>query len=147
MNPDMTYEKALKNADALKALGQTRVHLFDKSTPPPWHIASRCEPGASFRLSIATSVQFYGEQDGLTFTWFFDLEDRDANGTGSTRIDMAGCKRVLSALKGKPLVQFREYLSKCAEGVRKQGDEWQAVADRQYRDAAVLRDLVNYVTA
>ena len=147
MNADMTYEKAIKNADALKAIGQTRVYLFDKDVEPPWHIATRCEAGCSIRLSISTSAQFHGEQDGLTFTWFFELEDRDANGSGSTRINMVNCKRVLKKLNGQALVQFREYLSDCATAVRKQGDEYQGIADRQYRDAAVLRDLVNFVAA
>lgn len=147
MNADMTYAKALKNADALKALGQTRVHLFAKDVEPPWHIASKCEAGSSFRLSVPTSAQFHGEQDGLTFTWFFDLEPRDANGrSGGTRIDMGACKSVLKKLKGPALVQFREYLSSCAGMVKKQGDEYQEVADRLFRDAAVLRDLVNYDT-
>jgi hypothetical protein len=144
VNTEMTYEKAIANASALKALGQTKVHLFRKDAEPPWHIATSCVPGCSYRLSMATSAEFSGEQDGLTFSWFFDLEDRDANGTGSTRIDIKGCKRILNNLRGPALVQFREYLSKCAGMVKKQGDEYQEVADRQYRDAAVLRDLVNF---
>lgn len=143
MNVDMTYEKAIKNAAAFKAIGQTKIHLFSKDDEPPWHIASRCEAGSSFRLSISTSAQFHGEQDGLTFTWFFDLEDRKANGTGTTRIDMPNCRRVLRKLKGDALAQFRAYLADVSTAVKKQGDEYQVYADRQYKDAAVLRDLVN----
>lgn len=147
MNTEMTYETAIKNASALKSIGQTRVHLFGKDVEPPWHIASRCEPGSSFRLSISTSAQFHGEQDGLTFTWFFELENRDSNGTGTTRIDMANCRKVLGKIKGEALAQFRAYLSDVSVAVKKQGDEYQAAADRQYRDAAVLRDLVNATVA
>lgn len=144
---DVSYEQALKNADAYKAIGQTRIHLFDRNVEPPWHIASKCEPGCSYRLSIATSAQFTGKEAGLEFTWFFDLEDRESNGTGTTKINMAGVRKVLDRLQGKALEQFRAYLSDVAVAVKKQGDEYQAVADKQYRDAAVLRDLVNYERA
>lgn len=145
MNTELTYEKAIQNAAALKAIGQTRIHLFGKDMDPPWHIASKCVSGSSFRNSVPVSAQFSGFKDGLEFTWFFDLEPRDANGKpGGTRIGLDACKEVLSKLKGPALVQFREYLSSCAGLVKKQGDEYQEVADRLFRDAAVLRDLVNY---
>lgn len=144
MNPEMTFEKAIANAAALKQLGNTKVHLYGRGMEHPWHIATKCEPGCSFRLGLSSSAQFSGEQDGLTFSWFFDLEDRNSNGTGTTRVDMANAKRVLGKLKGPALAQFREYLSAISAGIKKQGDEYQEAADRQYRDAAVLRDLVNY---
>lgn len=145
MDTEMTYEKAIQNVAAFKAIGQTKIHLFGRNTVPPWHIATKCESGCSYRNSVPVSAQFYGEQDGLTFTWFFDLEPRDSNGTpGGTRIDMDACKAVLKVLRGPALVQFREYLSTCAGLVKKRGDEYQAGADRLFRDAAVLRDLVNF---
>lgn len=140
---DTTFEKAVANAAAYKAIGQSKIHLFDKTTEPPWHLATKCEPGCSIRLSIATSAQFTAKKAGLEFTWYFDLEHREANGSGTTKIDMAGCRKVLGKLKGEALAQFRAYLADVAAAVKKQGDEYQGYADRQYRDAAVLRDLVN----
>lgn len=140
---DTTFEKAVANAAAYKAIGQTKIHLFDKNVEPPWHLATKCESGSSFRLSVATSAQFTAKHEGLEFTWFFDLEKRESNGTGTTKIDMAGCRKVLGKLNGEALAQFRAYLSDVSVAVKKQGDEYQTYADRQYRDAAVLRDLVN----
>lgn len=140
---DTTFEKAVANAAAYKAIGQTKIHLFDKDVEPPWHLASSCVPGSSYRLSIATSAHFVAKHEGLEFTWFFDLENRDANCTGTTKINMANCRKVIGKLKGEALIQFRSYLSDVSVAVKKQGDEYQAAADRQYRDAAMLRDLVN----
>lgn len=143
MDTNMTYEKAIANANALKALGQTRVYLFD-GVKIPWEIAEHCEGGCSVRLGLRTSAQFSGTKDGITFNWSFDLESRNANGTGTTRVDIDYCKAVIDRLSGTALVEFRKYLSDICVGLKKQGDEYQGYADAQYRDAAVLRALVNH---
>ena len=139
---DITFEAAIKNAAALKGLGQTRIYLSDKN--PPWHIAQTCEPGSSHRLDISTDARFTGEQDGLTFSWSFSIEPWEANGTGTYQIDVAACREVLGKLHGEALIQFRSYLSDCASKVAAKGAEVQTYADRQFKDAAILRDLVNF---
>jgi hypothetical protein len=141
---DLTYKKAIANAAALKALGQSSVYLY-RDSEYPWHIAESCESGGTHRLDISTSVRFSGCEQGIEFSWSFDIETRDANGKGHYEIDMEGCKKVLAKLQGKARAQFIEYLASCAEKVKAQGDKYQTTADAQYRTAAVLRNIVNWV--
>lgn len=143
MMTDFTYESATKAAEHLKAIGMTDISLW-RDPNPPWHLATSCEPGGSHRLDISTDASFYAEdpKTGLTFRWSFDIEPMSANGTGSYQINAAGCKTVLSKLRGEARAQFRAYLSACAAKVRDKGLEYQRIADRQAADAATLRDLV-----
>lgn len=53
---EMTFEKAIKNADALKSLNVGEIYLSDDGDIP-WHIADDCRPGGSHRLDISTSVE------------------------------------------------------------------------------------------
>jgi hypothetical protein len=137
----MTYEKAIRNADALKAIEAGEVYL--DTAPYPWHQATRCEPGGSHRLDIATSVWFYGSDPGtgLEFRWCFDIEPPRANGKGHYEIDADACRDVLRALPEQAADAFRRYLLDSAEKVAAKGLEYQHHADRQAADALALRRI------
>jgi len=141
---NLTYEKATANADALKSLGQTVIYL-SRGGKFPWHLATACEPGGSHRFEISTDARFSGKdpETGLTFNWNFDIEPLSANGSGQYQIDTEACINVIKKIKGSALTDFRKYLSDCTSKVKARGDEYQKAADSQYRDAAILRDLVN----
>ena len=42
---DLTYQKAVDNADALKALGQLRVYLYGDDDERPWEFVINSQPG------------------------------------------------------------------------------------------------------
>lgn len=137
----MTYEKAVEAAEHLKAIGDEEVYL--ERGPFPWHLATRCEPGGTHRIDMATSVWFYGEdvENGLCLRWSFDIEPYTSNGKGYYEIDAAGCREVMASLPEPMADQFRRYLLDCAAKVAKQGAEYQKHADRQAADAAALRAI------
>ena len=146
---DMTYAEACEKADAIKQLNAGEIYLSARNGEFPWHIADDCEPGGSHRLEISTNAWFRGTcpDTGLRFRWSFDIEPCSANGKGSYEIDSDGCREVLSKLSGKCRKKFQLYLLECAEKVKAKADEWQAITDRQMRDATILRGLAQTANA
>lgn len=138
----LDYRDALKKADAYKAIGQTRIYLYDGSVYP-WEHVSKVEPGGSHRLDIATSVRFAAVIDGLEFNWSWDIEDRSANGKGYYEINVGACREVMGKVPEAARQQLREYFAECAGKVQEKGQEWQRLADRQKRDADVLHSLAS----
>jgi hypothetical protein len=140
MNPELTYPEAIAKADALKSIGCTSLYLMRDQGEKPWAFVTKVEPGCSHRLEIATSVSFTAIEPttGLEFRWSEDIEDQSANGKGSYEIAAQHCRAIMSKLAGQPRAMFAAYLSECARKVHEKGNEWQAITDRQFRDAAVL---------
>lgn len=136
---DISYQHALNCADALKRIGQTTIHLSHCGMP--WDRVTRCEPGCCFRNGIATSVDFYAEEAGLSFRWSMDLEAHGANGESLFKIDVDSCREVLKLLPVAVRGPFRSLLASTATAVREKGVEYQKAADNQFAMAASLSDL------
>jgi hypothetical protein len=136
---DISYHDALKNAAALKQLGQTDIHLFAGSKP--WDKATHCEPGCSFRNGIPVSATFHAEDSGLSFRWYFDLEARDANGASLFKVDTEACRKVMASIPPVARKSFRDWLASSAAAVREKGSEYQKAADNQFAIAACLSDI------
>lgn len=140
---DVTVAFAVQHADFFKSLGQNDVWLGDDEGAP-WELADRCEPGGSHRMDIATSVRFSGKHAcGLRFSWHFDIETRDANGSSEYKINTAAILAVIQRMPDMVADQFRAYLKDCAEKVEKRGKEYMDSAQRQYGTAAQLRSVAN----
>ena len=137
------WQETAAKAEACLSLGINSVYLYGLNNKNmPWEFATSCAPGGSHRLDIATDVRFTAKHPcGIEFTWSFDIEPRSANGKGSYEIDCAGIAEVLAKIPAEPAKQLREYLLDCAEKVTKRADEYQALAGRQYGDAALLRKM------
>lgn len=134
------FRDCLKKADAYKAIGQTRIYLYDGSVFP-WEHVTKVEPGGSHRIDISTSVRLTAHIGGLEFSWSFDIEDRDANGKGHYEINVGKCREILGKIPDAARAQLREYFAECAGKVQEKGQEWQKIADRQKRDADLLHSL------
>jgi hypothetical protein len=143
----MKYSEAIKNADALRALGQDkRVWLAtwdNGDAERPWHLPATCRAGGSHRLEISTSAVFsaFDPVSRLTFEWDHDIEPRSASGKGGYEIDTDGIGEILSLMHPSTAKAFRKYLAGCAVAVQKKAKEWRDYADRQMRDADTLRRL------
>lgn len=148
---DLTYKKAVEKAIALKDLGQTKLFLSGRcgGTDYPWHLVTECHAGGTHRLGIPVSVNFCAEDSevGLTFVWFFDIEKRDANGSGSFDIDTEACRWAMSQLPEAARSSFRQFLLATAKAVRERAAELQTVADQQRVAAQILSDLCAGATA
>lgn len=139
---DMTYSTAISNVDALKRLGTTQVYLARNDPDIPWHIATKCEPGSMYRMGTYVDVQFSGEQDGITFIWYFDIEPFSASGSATYQINTEGCASVMSKLPPTVRKMFRARLAECAGKVEAHANEFVAVADRQFATARALRSVI-----
>ena len=99
MFKDWSYQEVKDKANSIKNLGLGEVYLSKGEYP--WELATSCEPGGSHRLGIDTSVWFRATdpETGIPLRWSFDIEPRSANGKGTYRINVDGCRGVLSCLK------------------------------------------------
>jgi hypothetical protein len=137
---EISYRDALKNAAALKQLGQQDIYLHGHGEKP-WDKATHCEAGCSFRNGIPVSATFHAEDGGLSFRWFFDLEARDANGASLFKVDTEACRKVMNLLPVAARKSFRDWLASSASAVREKGAEYQKAADNQFAMAACLSDI------
>ena len=136
------WQKVVKNHKHYKALGQTEVYLDGDVNGFPWHLATECASGGSHRLDMDTSVWFYGKHPcGLTLRWSFELEKRTANGKGFYEIDTKSIEFVISKLGEACRNTFAAYLASCARAVQNKGYEWQEIASKQFKDAAISATL------
>jgi hypothetical protein len=139
---NIDYRDVLAKADAYKTTGETRIHLFNAEVYP-WHLVTKVDPGGSHRLDIATSVRITAVDPAtqIEFSWSFDIEDQSANGKGSYQINIGACREVMGKVPAAARQALREYFATCAGKVQEKAQEWQAIADRQRRDADALHSL------
>ncbi|MEZ2132499.1 MULTISPECIES: hypothetical protein [unclassified Sinorhizobium] len=95
-----SYNSCKRLAEHYKAIGQTEIYLDSDDEDLPWHLATSVAAGGSYRLNGPSSarVNAHDYDAGLTFTWHFDFEGRDANGTGVNQFSadaMLGAARKL----------------------------------------------------
>lgn len=139
---DMTYAQATAKAAALKEIGQGVVYLR-KEDDLPWHLATHCESGSSYRLNIPVSawVHAFDPETGLAFRWSLDLEGHGANGASTYEINVKGCRKAMQKMPAIARDSLREWLMAAANAVREKGVEYQKVADQQFVQAKQLSDL------
>jgi hypothetical protein len=141
MTNEKNWRDSVRLADHYKAIGDTRLYLMGDDLP--WQHVTSFESGGGHRLGISVSVSFEALMScGLTFRWSFDLEKRDANGTGSYRIDLPNIQRVLAKMPPHIGLRFAAHLKDTARAIREKGDEYAQVAATQYGAAAQLESLI-----
>ena len=137
-----TFAEELEAIEHHKALGNTSVHLPHTVEDQPWDRVTLVKPGGTHRLDMETSLRFeYAHPEGVTFSWFIDVESRDANGSGSYRFEVERLAQILAKLPAPAAKQMQEYLARAADTVQAKGDEWMSIVQKQYGDAEVLRSL------
>lgn len=142
MNEHQGWRKVLENARHYLAVGQREVYLHDRDGDYPWHLATRISAGGMHRSGIPIDVTFYADTDaGLVLRWSFDLEPREANGSGIFQIDMPAIWGVLGKVAPKVASDFRTHLASLAGTIWKRADELKAAADGQYALATSLSSL------
>ena len=141
-----TFEEHLLALKHYKALKYDTVHLDRDAPDLPWDRVTKVSTGGTHRLDMETTLRFeYAHPDGVTFSWWTDVELRGANGTGSYQIEVARLAHILAVLPSHSAEQLREYLATSAEAVQAKGDEYMTIAQRQYGDAEALRGIARAV--
>lgn len=85
-----TFTDCVRNAEHYLAIGQTEIYLDSSDGDLPWHLAVDCCAGGSYRLNGPSSARVTAaHESGLSFSWSFDFEGREANGTGVNQFDSA----------------------------------------------------------
>lgn len=142
---DLTYKQARENVRHLKALGVTVAHLdYDESVP--WHLVNEVQEAGSHRLDMCTSLRFCAhDESGMGYSWCFDLEPREANGSGSYHLDTPGIISMANKLPPAPRRRLAEILAESAVKVRDRAVEYENAANRQFADANALDKLVRRI--
>lgn len=137
----ITYKQAVKHARALRDMGVKSIYL-DKGDPDiPWDRVCRVSPGGSHRLEISTTVRFeaYDKKSKLTFSWCFEIESHDANGSSHYKIvPEIEVTKVLLKMSTAGRTAFKAYLADCAAKVQAKALEFLAIGERQRLDAKKL---------
>lgn len=123
---ELNLAEVREKADALKALGVT-VYLREDR---PYNLAEGFKSGGMMRLSMAVSGYFTATVEGVRVCWSFDLEKRDANGSGILQPDTDRIRAALAALPaGKARREFQEWLEEVGASMRTKAAEWRKEAD------------------
>lgn len=140
---DPNWRDVVKLAEHYDAIGHTDIFLSDKKSEDyPWEFCTGVEPGSTYRLDCVTSISFRAEHPcGLSFRWYVDLEDRDANGKSHFSIDTARLSRTMTRLPEKARPSLAKYLLDSADKVEARAKEYQDAAIQQFGGAQVLRNL------
>lgn len=142
---DKTWEEYQEKAAHYKAIGETDIHLQnDNLDCLPWHLVDRVRPGGAHRLDIETSLEFSGISiSGLMFSWYVDIEDRDASGFYGYKINTDTIREIYKRVSHNPAVKAAvdSLLEGVAEAVEKRGRDWMDAAVNQMIQAEVIRHL------
>lgn len=143
----MTIDDYIARLPHYEALGQTRVVLRDVDEPP-WELATGISVAGAHRFDITTWIEVqYAQPSGVTFVWFFEIEERGSNGAAGYRIDVERVVKAGDRLTGAAREQFINYLAESAESVDEQGRDYLNLARRQFGDAGALRAVVAELSA
>lgn len=142
-----TWQDRVEKAKHYRATDNTRLFLSDDDLDDrPWEYVTSLKTGGSHRLDLDTSVQFEAiHPSGLTFTWFLDLEVRDANGRSHYIVATDRIAKVLGLLRGVPRTDFADYLRQCAGKLRENAAKFTEIAAKEYGDASLLETLTREV--
>lgn len=140
--PEVTFANAVATAKERLAIGQTDVYLGEAPLSDlNWDYCTEFQHGGGHRLDMDTTGYFIFEIAGLRMRWYFEAEQRGANGQGHYLIDTEGILAVLAHVYGTPRDQFLAYLAESSAAVAKRGNEYLELAVRQLGSAAVLASL------
>lgn len=143
---DMTYAEALEKADALKALGQTDVYLYDRSAAGfPYDKVTRVCAGNSYRLSGPSSCYLEFDEDGLTFRLSVDFEGMDANGKGVSLFDRDRLRDVANKLSPEGRVAFAKMMeNQVLPPLVARTDEWRKALRQQADSEDCVRGIIAF---
>lgn len=111
----LTYAKAVANADALKAIGQTSVYLSDLDEPEdgmPWEYVNEVTGGGLHSYIGPRSVAFKAvHPSGIEFRWTLDFSSSHLGSTESRPFfEHSRIVAMADRLSPSPRAQFAAYL-------------------------------------
>ena len=149
---DLTFAKAVAQAEALKALGKTDVYLASYTEDEknfPWSLVTKVEAGGSYRLNGPVGARCVAPHpSGLTFTWSFDFEWPRANGASRSQFNRAYLREIMDRLPGSARKEFAQFLvAEVLPGLEKNTAEWRTALNEQLDSEDCVRGLVAYAKA
>jgi len=136
-----TWQEHVRLAPHYLEIGQTEVYL-EREDMAPWELVTGVDTGGTHRLDICVSVVFRAKHPcGLTFRWYFDLEDRSANGSSLYSMRVKDIEALFDRLPVRARQSFKNILSDTAAAVALKAREWRQYADNQKAQADALARL------
>ena len=146
MTYSMNCARARELAVHLKAIGDTTVWLHKDDDGFPWHLATNVEMSGSFRLSMPAGCYVIAEEDGLTFKLSVEFEDRDANGTGTSRFNRSVFDNLVARLPAPALAALSRALKDdVLPVIVKNTNEIREALQRQEESLKTVRYITAYV--
>lgn len=144
MRRSHSYAECIALAEHYKAVGQNEIYL-DRDGEFPWHLATEVTAGGSYRLNGLSSARVLAvdPKTDLKFSWHFDFEGQEANGTGVNQFD---AKSMIEAARNLP-VSAREQFARLLHdevltGVRKRTEEVRDALRKQEDSLQVLQSII-----
>jgi hypothetical protein len=146
---DLTYAAALEKADALKALGQDSVYIYDRCSDGfPYDKVTRVEAGNSYRLSGPSSCYLMFEENGLTFRLNVEFEHRDANGKGVSLFDRDRLRDVANKLSPAGRLAFAKMLEvSVLRPLAERTEEYRKALRQQADSEDCVRGIIAFASA
>jgi hypothetical protein len=138
------WRDAIQKAETYRDVGITELSISHDAPAwgEPWEYVTEVSPGGSHRLDIDTTVRFRADHPcGLSFSWWFDIEPRSANGSGHYQIDVPGVRKVLTFLPPDKRQVFQTYLTAYANSVLAHALEGWKWVQTEFQTADTLRRL------
>jgi hypothetical protein len=110
MNGEWTVRDALAKREHFIALGQTDIWLHRDESDKPWDKVTHVEAGGSYRLNMPRDIKLSAEIDGLTFSWYADFENKDANGKSVSIFDRDRMREIYRSIPKDAQRQLCELL-------------------------------------
>jgi len=139
-----TFTQCVKLAEHYLAIGQTNIYLDECAADTPWHLATKVEAGGSYRLNGPASARVTASHEsGLTFSWSFDFEGRDANGTGVNQFDAQKLLAIAARMPATVRDQFADFLNaEVWPAVKKNTEEVRGALRKQEDSLSVLQSII-----
>lgn len=106
---DLTYAKAIANAEHLIALDSTDVYLRDEEGFPFDQVVS-VETGGMYRGSIMACCYFIAEEAGLSLRLSIDFEKKGAQGRSEAMFDADRLRELSMKLPPEARTKFADLL-------------------------------------
>lgn len=146
MMHELTYAAALEKADALKALGQTDVYIYDRNSEGfPFDKVTRVESGNGYRLSGPSSCYLMFDEGGLSFRLSVEFEGRDANGKGVSLFDRDRLRDVANKLSPVGRAAFAKMLeNEVLRPLAERTEEYRKALRQQADSEDCVRGIISF---
>lgn len=144
MRNQPTFSECVALAEHYIAIGMTEIHLYRNDDDFPWHLVTDVVAGGACRLNGPSDARCVAKHEsGLMFSWYFEFEEREANGAG---VNQFSADKMLGAARKLPQAAREQFAALLRDevwsGVRKHTDDIREALRKQEASLGVLQAIM-----